>query len=119
MTVIQRQRHTIDATGQPLGRLASKIAHILMGKNKADYMPNADRGDFVEVINFSKAGYSGKKLDQKGYFRHSGYVGSLKEFKLKDVLVKSPKRVLELAVKRMLPDNKLRAPRMKRLTIGL
>lgn len=112
-----RKWHQIDANGQTLGRLATKIAVLLMGKHKKTYTPNMDCGDFVVVTNAGKVKLTGNKLEQKVYFSHSGYAKGAKETPVKRVLEKNPTRVLELAVKRMLDENKLRAPRMKRLRL--
>ena len=112
-----RKWHQIDATGQTLGRLATKIAVLLMGKHKKIYTPHMDCGDFVVVTNAGKVKLTGNKLEQKVYFSHSGYAKGAKETPVKRVLEKNPTRVLELAVKRMLDENKLRAPRMKRLRL--
>lgn len=112
-----RKWHQIDATGQTLGRLATKIAVLLMGKHKKNYTPHMDCGDFVVVTNAGKVKLTGNKLEQKVYFSHSGYAKGAKETPVKRVLEKNPTRVLELAVKRMLDENKLRAPRMKRLRL--
>ncbi len=112
-----RKWHHIDATGQTLGRLATQIAVLLMGKHKKTYTPHMDCGDFVVVTNAGKVKLTGNKLEQKVYFSHSGYAKGAKETPVKRVLEKNPTRVLELAVKRMLDENKLRAPRMKRLRL--
>ena len=112
-----RKWHQIDATGQTLGRLATKIAVLLMGKHKKTYTPHMDCGDFVVVTNAGKIKLTGKKMEQKVYFSHSGYAKGAKETPVKRVLENNPTRVLELAVKRMLDENKLRAPRMKRLRL--
>ena len=112
-----RKWHHIDATGQTLGRLATKIAVLLMGKHKKTYTPHMDCGDFVVVTNAGKIKLTGKKMEQKVYFSHSGYAKGAKETPVKRVLENNPTRVLELAVKRMLDENKLRAPRMKRLRL--
>ena len=112
-----RKWHHIDATGQTLGRLASQIAVLLMGKHKRTYTPHMDCGDFVVVTNAGKIKLTGNKMEDKVYFSHSGYAKGAKETPVKRVLEKTPTRVLELAVKRMLDENKLRAPRMKRLRL--
>ena len=112
-----RNWHHIDATGQTLGILATQIAVLLMGKHKKTYTPNMDCGDFVVVTNAGKIKLTGKKMEQKVYFSHSGYAKGGKETPVKRVLENNPTRVLELAVKRMLDENKLRAPRMKRLRL--
>ena len=112
-----RKWHHIDASGQTLGRLATKIAVLLMGKHKRTYTPHMDCGDFVVVTNAGKVRLTGSKMEQKVYFSHSGYAKGAKETPIKRVLENNPTRVLELAVKRMLDENKLRAPRMKRLRL--
>lgn len=110
-----RMRHDIDASGVYLGRLSVKIANLLRGKDKTSYTPNADCGDVVFVSNVSKMKFSGNKLNQKIYFRHSGYIGSLKETKLKDLFKNNPEKVLYKAVSGMLPDNRLKDNWLKRL----
>jgi large subunit ribosomal protein L13 len=114
---VKREWYVVDATGKPLGRLASEIARILMGKHKPQYTPHADMGDFVIVLNAHKVKITGKKLQQKVYRWHSGYPSGLKERPLWWMLQHHPERVLYLAVKRMLPKNKLRKRRLKRLKI--
>ena len=112
---MKRQTQTIDATDMILGRLATKIAVFLRGKHRPDFRPNQDTGDIVVVKNIDKIKLSGKKLEQKKYYRHSGYLGSLKEIPLKKVFDKSPAEVLKRTVFGMLPTNKLRAEQIKRL----
>ena len=112
-----RKWHHIDASGQTLGRLATQIAVLLMGKHKRTYTPSMDCGDFVVVTNAAKIAVTGNKLEQKIYFTHSGYAKGGKETPLKRQMEKDPTRVIELAVKRMLDVNRLRAPRMKRLRL--
>ncbi len=114
---VQREWYVVDATGKTLGRLASEIAKILMGKHKPQYTPHADMGDFVIVLNAHKVKVTGKKLQQKVYRWHSGYPSGLKERPLWWMLQHHPERVIYLAVKRMLPKNKLRKRRLKRLKI--
>ncbi len=114
---IKRKWYLIDAKGQILGRLATRIARILMGKNKVSYTPHVDNGDFVVVINADKIKVTGKKMEKKIYYRHSGYMGNLKEISLKDMMAKHPERVITLAVKRMLPKNKTLKHRIKRLKV--
>ena len=114
---VKRQTHIIDAKGKSLGRLASQIALLLRGKHKPNFAPHKDIGDFVVVKNFSKVKFTGKKLEQKIYYRHSGYLGGLKEIKLKDLLKKNPEKVLKKAVLGMLPKNKLARRMIKRLKI--
>ena len=114
---VQREWYVVDATGKTLGRLASEIAKILMGKHKPQYTPHADMGDFVIVLNAHKVKVTGKKLQQKVYRWHSGYPSGLKERPLWWMLQHHPERVIYLAVKRMLRKNKLRKRRLKRLKI--
>ena len=112
---MMRKTHTIDATGKVLGRLAAEISILLRGKQRPDFAPNKDMGDIVIVKNVAKLKVTGKKMDQKKYFRHSGYLGSLKETPLKTLFKKDPVQVLKKAVFGMLPKNKLRAKQIKRL----
>lgn len=104
---IDRKWYVVDAEGMTLGRLASEVASILRGKNKPTFTPHMDTGDYVIVVNAEKIKVTGKKLDQKVYYHHSGYVGGLKETTLKEKLAKKPEQVLELAVKGMLPKGPL------------
>lgn len=104
---IERKWYVVDATGLTLGRLASQVATVLRGKNKPTYTPFLDCGDNVIVINASKVKVTGKKLDQKVYYNHSEYVGGMKETTLKEMMEKHPERVIELAVKGMLPKGPL------------
>ncbi len=112
---MKRKTHTIDATDKVLGRLATEIAILLRGKNKPDFMPNKDIGDFVIVKNFNKIKITGKKFDNKIYYRHTGYLGGLKKVPFKKLFEKDPEEVLKKAVFGMLPINKLRAKQIKRL----
>ncbi len=114
---VHREWWVVDAKGKILGRLASEIAKIIRGKHKVYYQPDVDCGDFVIVINADKIRVTGKKLDQKIYYRHSGYPGGLKERSLKWMLENKPEEVIRLAVKRMLPKNKLGHRMLKRLKI--
>ncbi len=114
---VKRKWWLVDAEGEILGRLASEIAKILMGKHKPQYTPHSDCGDFVIVINAEKVETTGKKVDQKTYRWHSGYPSGLKERTLGWMLEHHPERVIYLAVKRMLPANRLRKRRLKRLKI--
>jgi len=107
----------IDASGQVLGRLASRIAHILRGKDKPTFQPNLVMGDKVLVTNASKIVVTGNKLEQKVYQRHTGYLGHLKTITLKEIMAKNPADAIERAVLRMLPANKLRDKWMKNLEI--
>ena len=104
---IERKWYVVDAEGQTLGRLSSGIASVLRGKNKPQFTPHVDTGDYVIVINADKIKVTGKKLNQKIYYHHSDYVGGMKETTLKEMLAKKPERVIELAVKGMLPKGPL------------
>ena len=104
---VERKWYVVDATGLTLGRLASEVAKVLRGKNKPIFTPHIDTGDYVIVINAEKVKVTGKKLDQKIYYRHSEYVGGMKETTLKEMLAKKPEKVIELAVKGMLPKGPL------------
>jgi len=112
---MKRETHTIDATGKVLGRLASQIAILLMGKHKKDYDPSKDMGDFVIVKNVDKIKLTGKKMEKEIYYRHSGYIGGLKEIPIKRIFEKNPAFLLKKAVYGMLPKNKLRKRMIKRL----
>lgn len=109
--------YLIDATGQNLGRLASDIARVLAGKHKPTYTPNDDTGDFVVVINAGKVAFTGKKATDKKYYQHSGYPGGLREFTLGALLEKHPERVLEKAVRGMLPHNRLGEAMYRKLKV--
>ena len=104
---IDRKWYVVDAEGMTLGRLASEVAKVLRGKNKPIFTPHMDTGDYVIVVNAEKVKVTGKKLDQKVYYHHSGYVGGLKETTLKEKMAKKPEQVIELAVKGMLPKGPL------------
>ena len=104
---IDRKWYVVDAEGMTLGRLASEVAKVLRGKNKPIFTPHIDTGDYVIVVNAEKVKVTGKKLDQKVYYHHSGYVGGLKETTLREMLNKHPERVIEFAVKGMLPKGPL------------
>jgi len=114
---MERETHTIDATGKILGRLATEITILLRGKHKPNFEPHQDRGDFVVVENAAKIKLTGKKLAQKKYFHHTGYLGGSKETPLKKLFEKNPAQVLRKAVYGMLPKNKLRARQIRRLKI--
>ena len=104
---IDRKWYVVDAEGKTLGRLASEVAKVLRGKNKAIFTPHIDTGDYVIVVNADKIKVTGKKLDQKIYYHHSDYVGGMKETTLKEMMAKKPEKVIELAVKGMLPKGPL------------
>ncbi|MCD7708290.1 MAG: 50S ribosomal protein L13 [Clostridiales bacterium] len=106
-STIERKWYVVDAEGKTLGRLSAEIAKVLRGKHKPTYTPFLDTGDYVIVVNAEKVKTTGRKLDQKIYYRHSDYVGSLKQTTLKEMLQKHPERVIEHAVKGMLPKGPL------------
>lgn len=106
-STIEREWYVVDATGHTLGRLASEVASVLRGKNKPQFTPHVDTGDYVIVVNADKIKVTGKKLEQKIYYNHSDYVGGMRETTLKEMLAKKPERVIELAVKGMLPKGPL------------
>ena len=114
---VERKWYVVDADGQTLGRLASEIAKVLRGKNKPIYTPHIDTGDYVIVVNADKVKVTGKKLDQKIYYRHSDYVGGMKETTLREMLDKKPEKVIELAVKGMLPKGPLGRSMMEKLHV--
>ncbi|MEO8457981.1 MAG: 50S ribosomal protein L13 [Chloroflexota bacterium] len=114
---IDKSWHVLDAEGQTLGRLATQAAGLLRGKHKPTYTPHMDMGDFVIVINASKIKVTGNKLEDKIYFRHTGYVGGLKEMPLRDMLERHPERVIEKAVKGMLPRSKMGGNLLRHLKV--
>ena len=114
---IKRQWHLVDLKGKVLGREASKIAQLLIGKRKVYYIPHLDCGDYVVVLNASQVQVTGKKFKQKIYYRHSGYPGGLKGVTFKQQMAKDPRKIIQGAVKNMLPKNKLRDKRMRRLKV--
>ena len=114
---IQRDWYVIDAQGQTLGRLATRTATILRGKHKPLYTPHVDCGDYVIIVNAEKVHTTGQKMSQKKYYRHSGYPGGIKEISLRDQLQKFPERVLESAVRGMLPKNRLGRRMFKKLKV--
>ena len=114
---IERKWYVVDADGQTLGRLASEVAKVLRGKNKPVFTPHVDTGDYVIVVNAEKVKVSGKKMEQKIYYNHSEYVGGMKETTLKEMMDKKPERVIELAVKGMLPKGPLGRAMIKKLHV--
>lgn len=114
---IQRDWYQVDAAGQTLGRLASQVARILRGKHKPIYSPSVDAGDYVIVVNAEKIHVTGRKLDEKIYYRHSGYPGNLKAIPLGELLDKNPTRVIERAVRGMLPRNRLGRKMIRKLKV--
>ncbi|MBR4759656.1 MAG: 50S ribosomal protein L13 [Lachnospiraceae bacterium] len=114
---VERKWYVVDATDMTLGRLASEVAKVLRGKNKPIFTPHADTGDYVIIVNAAKVKVTGKKLDQKIYYHHSDYVGGMKETPLREMMDKKPERVVELAVKGMLPKGPLGREMYKKLHV--
>ncbi len=113
----EKKWYVVDVEGKVLGRAASEVAKILRGKNKPEYTPHTDTGDFVIILNADKIVLTGKKLDQKMYRHHTGYIGHLKEVSARHYLDKQPERMFELAVKRMLPGNSMGRAMFKKLKV--
>ena len=116
-STIERKWYVVDASAYTLGRLASEVAAVLRGKNKPTFTPHIDTGDYVIVVNAEKVKITGKKLDQKIYYSHSDYVGGMKETTLKEMMAKKPEKVIELAVKGMLPKGPLGRQMIKKLHV--
>ena len=114
---IKKKWVVVDAEGQSLGRLASQVAHVLRGKHKPSFVPYWDCGDYVIVTNAAKVKLTGRKSEQKKYYHHTGYVGGIKEISVEEMLAKKPEKVLTLAVKRMLPKNKLATKVLQNLKV--
>ncbi len=114
---VERKWYIVDATGKRVGRLATEVATILRGKHKPEFTPHIDTGDFVIIINAEKIVFTGKKLQNKLYYRHSGYPGGLKSTSAADMLKKHPERIIEMAVKGMLPHNSLGADQYRKLKV--
>ncbi len=114
---IDRRWYVIDAAGQPLGRTAVKAATILRGKHRPEFTPHVDCGEFVIIINADKAVLTGNKLEQKYHYHHSGYIGGMKKVQYKTLMATKPEKAMELAVRRMLPDNTIGRKSMTRLKI--
>ena len=114
---IEKKWYVVDATGYTLGRLASEVAKILRGKNKPEFTPHVDTGDFVIIVNAANVKVTGKKLDQKVYYHHSDYVDGMKETTMREMLAKKPEKVVELAVKGMLPKGPLGRQMMTKLHV--
>ena len=114
---VEREWFVVDAEGKTLGRLATRVARVLCGKHKPNFMPGVDVGDYVIVVNADKIQVTGRKLDQKMYYRHSGYPGGLKEITLRNQLAKNPAYVIEHAVRGMLPKNRLGRKMFKKLKV--
>ena len=114
---VKRDWYLVDAAGKTLGRLSTEIAHRLRGKHKAEYTPNVDTGDYIIVINADKIHVTGNKMKDKMYYRHTGYIGNLKSISLGKLLDKAPERVIETAVKGMLPKNPLGRAMFRKLKV--
>ncbi|WP_054950972.1 50S ribosomal protein L13 [Numidum massiliense] len=114
---VERKWYVVDAAGQRLGRLASEVASILRGKLKPTYTPHVDTGDFVIVVNADKIVLTGKKMQDKTYYRHTNYAGGLKETSAAELLAKKPEKMVEIAVKGMLPKNSLGRAQLKKLKV--
>jgi len=119
MITIKREKHTIDASGIVLGKLATQVAVLLRGKNKPGYAPNVDAGDYVVVKNFKNVKITGNKMETEINYHYTGHMGGLKEETWNDVMAKDPAQLLRRAVYRMLPDNKLRDRMIKRLSVAM
>ncbi len=114
---INNDWHVLDASGQVLGRLASQAARLLMGKHKPTYSPHLPMGDYVVIVNAASVRVTGKKLTGKVYYRHTGYMGGIKATTLGDMMARRPERVIEMAVQRMLPQNRLGRALLRRLKV--
>jgi large subunit ribosomal protein L13 len=114
---IDKAWHVLDASGETLGRLSTRVAGLLTGKHKPTYSPHLDMGDFVIIVNADKVRVTGNKLEDKIYYRHTGYMGGLKETTLQDMLQRNPRRVIELAVRGMLPRNRLSRHLLRHLKV--
>ncbi|MCQ2420137.1 MAG: 50S ribosomal protein L13 [Clostridia bacterium] len=114
---VQRKWYVLDAAGKPMGRTAVVAAKLLRGKHKVDFTPSVDCGDFVIIVNVDKAVLTGKKLDQKHYYHHTGWIGNLKDVKYRTIMAERPEFAMELAVKGMLPKNTLGRTAFSRLKI--
>ena len=114
---IERKWYVVDADGQVLGRMAAQVASVLRGKNKPEFTPHEDVGDYVIIVNAEKVKVTGRKLDQKIYYHHSDYVGGMKETTLREMMAKKPEKVVELAVKGMLPKGPLGRQMLKKLHV--
>ena len=116
-TDVDRKWHLVDADGLVVGRLASQVAKILRGKNKPIFTPHVDTGDFVVIVNAEKVRFTGNKLEKKAYYRHTGYPGGLKTTMAKDIMKKTPERIIYSAVRGMLPKNTLGRQQFKKLKV--
>jgi large subunit ribosomal protein L13 len=116
-TDVVRKWHVVDADGMVVGRLATRIAMILRGKNKPIFTPHVDTGDFVIIVNADKVRFTGNKLEQKTYYRHTGYIGGIKQKTAGDIMKTTPERILMSAVRGMLPKNRLGRQQLKKLKV--
>ena len=116
-TDVDKKWHLIDADGLVVGRLATKVADLLRGKNKATYTPNADTGDFVVVVNAEKVRFTGNKLEQKTYYHHTGYPGGIKMATARELMEKTPEKIILSAVRGMLPKNRLAKKQLRKLKV--
>ena len=116
-TEVERKWHVIDADGLVVGRLATKVADILRGKNKAIYTPNTDTGDFVVIVNAKKVRFTGNKLEQKKYYHHTGYPGGIRMTTAKELMDETPEKVIVSAVRGMMPKNKLAKQQLSKLKV--
>lgn len=114
---VKRDWYVVDAAGKTLGRLASEVARRLRGKHKAEYTPNVDTGDYVIVVNASQVRVSGNKTTDKTYYRHTGYIGNMKTMRFEEMLERQPERIIELAVKGMMPKNPLGRAMFRKLHV--
>lgn len=114
---VDRKWHVIDADGKVVGRLASRVASILRGKHKPIFTPHVDTGDYVVIVNADKVRFTGNKLEQKSYYRHSGFIGGIKKETAKDIMNEKPEKILLLAVRGMLPKNRLGRQLFKKLKV--
>jgi large subunit ribosomal protein L13 len=116
-TDVERKWHVIDADGLVVGRLATKVADILRGKNKVIYTPNTDTGDFVVIVNAKKVRFTGNKLEQKKYYHHTGFPGGIKMKTARELMEETPEKVIESAVRGMMPKNKLAKQQLSKLKV--
>ena len=114
---IERKWYVVDAAGQPLGRLASKVAHVLRGKHRPEFTPHVDTGDYVIVVNAGDVKVTGRKLQDKMYYRHTGYIGNMKSTNLEKLLAEKPEKAIQYAVKGMMPKNPLGRAMYKKLRV--
>ncbi len=114
---VKRQWFVVDAEGKTLGRLASEVAHRLRGKHKPEFTPHVDTGDYIVIVNAEKVHVTGRKATDKMYYRHTGYIGSMKSFSFSEMIERSPERVIELAVKGMIPRNPLGRAMLRKLKV--